>query len=169
MDCLYSWGIIRIFSVEMRHSVTTLSYRARRIIDQALSHVFRSPPPTQTMLKLTAATAIDPKTTSTLPTPAPGATAPFPSHLSRDYPGGWISLYTMVRETPALPFFNFLCACLLFLILFLYFPLHFSVINAIFSFFFLHFFHTSSRPAPPLAYLPAKRSFGILLVPTKRG
>jgi len=87
--------------VEMRHSVTTLRYRTRRIIDRILSRVFPSPSATHTPLELARATTTHVKTASS---PAPGATVPLSSHLSRDYPGGWISLYTMVTFRPDIPY-----------------------------------------------------------------
>lgn len=125
----------------MRHSVTTLRYRTRRIIDRILSRVFPSSSVTHTPLQLAPATTTYVKTASS---PAPGATVPLSSHLSRDYPGGWISLYTMVRETSLLPFLR---ACFLGFILF-YFYISRSllgVINAFFSFSFTSSYSLSGR------------------------
>lgn len=153
-------------SVEMRHSVTTLSYRSRRIVDRVLSHVFPPPLPTKSRLKLTPAATAHPKTASIGPTVGCGATGPLSSHLSRDYYlGGWISLYTMVRETSVLPFSIIWCACWLFYYFsFFYFSLQLSHqhIVSLFSFSFI-----SLPGRSPLAYRPARRPFGISLAPQK--
>lgn len=93
----------------MRHSVTTLSYRARRITDRFLSHVFPSRPLKTTLFELAPATttglahAIPGLAASALPV---GAITPSSTALSRDFPGGWVSLYTMVRDSLILAFLS---------------------------------------------------------------
>ncbi|KAF8320091.1 FAD/NAD-P-binding domain-containing protein [Clavulina sp. PMI_390] len=73
--------------VEMRHSVTTVSYRVRRTLDAILSRIF----PAQLLSPDLFDTATSLRHAST-------------SILSRGTPSGWLSLYTMVTFRPDVPY-----------------------------------------------------------------
>lgn len=67
-------------SIEMRHSVTTRAYRARKVLDSWLSRAFPYP-----KAPLAQMSDSDGRIRKSAPSPP------------RTFPRGWLSLYTMVR------------------------------------------------------------------------
>lgn len=80
-------------SIEMRHDVTTLAYRTRRWLDRVLARVLRYPGPSHT--STLEGSAKEAELNGASPGQALSTTS---TGQSRVFPGGWLSLYTMVRN-----------------------------------------------------------------------